>query len=112
MNAKTMFALMLALASTAAAAETVAEKFGANSALGVAPKTQFYNESRCQRHDRDCCGEDRSAEGRRDESQFADQMVKDHIQTSTELKALVSSGHVQATLHTATSEAGRYRPGA
>ena len=42
MNAKTMFALMLALASTAAAAETVAEKIGANSALGVAPKTQDF----------------------------------------------------------------------
>ena len=36
--------------------------------------------------------------GDADEKQFADQMVKDHTQTSTELKALVSGGDVQATL--------------
>jgi len=42
-----------------------------------------------------------------DEKQFADQMVKDHTQTSTELKALVSGGDVQATLPTAPdSDAG------
>ena len=46
MSVKTTFALMLALASTAAAAETVTEKTGVNSALGIAPKTQdFVTES-------------------------------------------------------------------
>ena len=34
-------------------------------------------------------------------------MVKDHIQTSIELKALVSSGHVQATLPTALDSASQ-----
>jgi hypothetical protein len=40
MNAKITMVLMLALGSTAAAAETVTEKTGVNSALGIAPKTQ------------------------------------------------------------------------
>ena len=42
MSVKTAFALVLALGSTAAAAETVTEKTGVNSALGIAPKTQDF----------------------------------------------------------------------
>ena len=42
-----------------------------------------------------------------DEKQFADQMVRDHTQTSTELKALVSSGDVQATLPTVPDSASQ-----
>jgi predicted outer membrane protein len=45
--------------------------------------------------------------GDADEKQFADQMVKDHTQTSTELKALVSGGGVQATLPTALDSASQ-----
>ena len=41
MNVKTTLVLMLALGS-AAAAETVTEKTGVNSALGIAPKTQDF----------------------------------------------------------------------
>ena len=36
--------------------------------------------------------------GDAEEKQFADQMVRDHSQTSEELKGLVSSGSVEATL--------------
>jgi hypothetical protein len=42
MNVKVTLMLMLALGSTAAAAETAAEKTGVNSALGIAPKTQDF----------------------------------------------------------------------
>jgi putative membrane protein len=45
--------------------------------------------------------------GDADEKQFADQMVKDHTQTSTELKALVSSGDVEATLPTTIDSASQ-----
>ena len=42
MKVKTAALIMFALASTAAAAETVTQKTGINSALGVAPKTEDF----------------------------------------------------------------------
>jgi putative membrane protein len=108
MSVKTTFALILALASTAAAAETAAEKTGVNSALGIAPKTQdFVTEAAVSDMTEIAAAKVALQKGDRDEKQFADQMVKDHTQTSTELKALVSSGDVQATLPTAPDSASQ-----
>jgi putative membrane protein len=108
MSVKTTFALMLALASTAAAAETVTEKTGVNSALGIAPKTQdFVTEAAVSDMTEIAAAKVALQKGDGDEKQFADQMVKDHTQTSTELKALVSGSDVQATLPTAPDSASQ-----
>jgi putative membrane protein len=45
--------------------------------------------------------------GDADENQFSGQMVKDHTQTSTELKALVSASDVQNTLPAAPDSASQ-----
>lgn len=101
MSVKITVALMLALASTAASAQSTMEKTGVNSALGVAPKTQdFVTEAAVSDMMEIAAAKIALQKGDADEKQFADQMVKDHTQTSTELKALVSSGDVQATLPT------------
>ena len=64
MNIKITWVLMIALASTAAAAETVTEKTGVNSALGIAPKTQdFVTEAAGSDMTEIAAGEDRSAKG-------------------------------------------------
>jgi putative membrane protein len=100
--------LMFALASTAAAAETVTEKTGINSALGVAPKTEdFVTEAAVSDMTEIAAAKIALEKGDADEKQFADQMVKDHTQTSTELKALVSGGNVQATLPTTLDSASQ-----
>jgi putative membrane protein len=107
-NIKPTFLLMLALASPAAAAESITEKTGVNSALGVAPKTQdFVTEAAVSDMTEIAAAKIALLKGDGDEKQFADQMVKDHTQTSTELKALVSSGDVQATLPTAPNSASQ-----
>jgi len=108
MNVKVTLMLMLALGSTAAAAETAAEKTGVNSALGIAPKTQdFVTEAAVSDMTEIAAAKIALQKGDGDEKQFADQMVKDHTQTSTELKALVSGGDVQATLPTAPDSASQ-----
>jgi putative membrane protein len=102
MKVKTTALLMFALASTAAAAETMTEKTGINSALGVAPKTEdFVTEAAVSDMTEIAAAKIALEKGDADEKQFADQMARDHTQTSTELKALISSGDVQATLPTA-----------
>ena len=108
MNIKPTFSLMLALGSTAAVAETAAEKTGVNSALGIAPKTQdFVTEAAVSDMTEIAAAKVALQKGDGDEKKFADQMVKDHTQTSTELRALVSGGDVQATLPTAPDSASQ-----
>jgi putative membrane protein len=102
MTAKFTFALIVALASTAAAAESVGEKTGVNSALGVAPKTaDFVTEAAVSDMTEIAAARIALQKGDADEKQFADQMVRDHTQTSDELKGLVSGGDVLAALPTA-----------
>ena len=97
MNVKITWVLMIALASTADAAETATEKTGVNSPLGIAPKTQdFVTEAAVSDMTEIAAAKIALQKGDGDEKQFADQMVKDHTQTSNELKALVSGGDVQA----------------
>ena len=84
------------------------EKTGVNSALGIAPKTQdFVTEAAVSDMTEIAAAKIALQKGDGDEKQFADQMVKDHTQTSTELKALVSGGDVQATLPTAPDSASQ-----
>jgi putative membrane protein len=110
MTAKILFALFLALVSTAAIAQSTAEKTGINSALGVAPKTaDFVTEAAVSDMTEIAAAKIALQKGDADEKQFADQMVRDHTKTSDELKGLVSGGSVQATLPTALDNASQQK---
>jgi putative membrane protein len=80
-------------------AQSVGEKTGVNSTLGIAPSTaDFVKEvaiSDMFEIDSSKLAQDK---GNAPEKTFASQMVTDHTKTSTELKALVSSGKVKADL--------------
>lgn len=108
MPAKTALALLIALASPAVAAESLTEKTGVNSMLGVAPKTQdFVTEAANSDMTEIAAAQIALRKGDADEKQFANQMITDHTQTSNELKALVSGGDLQATLPTAPDSASQ-----
>jgi putative membrane protein len=104
----TMKALILAAVAAAviagpAAAQSVGERTGVNSTLGVAPKTEdfvkqvavsdmFEIESSKLAQQKATAAPVKT---------FAGQMVTDHGKTSTELKSMVSGGKVKVTLPSA-----------
>lgn len=106
-----MKALLLAstaiLLATSAFAQSVSEKTGVNSALGLAPKTQDFVTLAAQ-SDLLEIASSKLALTRSDSEktkQFADQMIKDHTATSNELKALIAAGKVPATPPSALDKA-------
>jgi putative membrane protein len=97
----TMKALLLAstfvLIAGGAFAQSLPEKTGVNSVLGVAPKTQDFVTLAAQ-SDMLEIESSKLAQAKSDNDktkQFAAKMIKDHTETSTELKSLVSSGKVK-----------------
>jgi len=103
---KTLIYVSLILAATTSAvfAQSTAEKTGANSLIGVAPKTEdFVTEAASS--DMFEIESSKLALDRSDAETktFAQQMLTDHQKTSDGLKALVSAGKVKATLPTAMS---------
>lgn len=83
-------------------AQSTAEKTGVNSVLGVAPKTEDFV-AEAATSDMFEIESSKLALERSDEATkaFAQQMISDHEKTTGELKRLVSSGKVQATIPTA-----------
>ena len=85
-----------------ALAQSLGEKTGVNSTLGISPTTaDFVKEvaiSDMFEIQSNKLAEDK---GNASEKAFASQMVTDHTKTSTELKGLVSSGKVKEELPTA-----------
>jgi putative membrane protein len=83
-------------------AQSVGEKTGVNSMLGISPSTPDFVKqvaiSDMFEIESNRFGQEK---GTAAQKVFAAQMIADHIKTSTELKALVSSGKVQAELPTA-----------
>jgi putative membrane protein len=95
--------IVTALLLTAPAfAQSVGEKTGVNSTLGISPATaDFVKEvaiSDMFELQSNKLAEDR---GNAAEKSFAAMMIKDHTKTSDELKALVKDGDVKAELPTA-----------
>jgi putative membrane protein len=95
-------ALGCVLLATPALAQSVGEKTGVNSALGVAPTTaDFVKEAAISdmfELDSNKLAEEK---GNAQEKTFARQMITDHTKTSSELKSMISSGKIQAELPTA-----------
>jgi putative membrane protein len=107
MKALALLATVAAVALTMpATAQSVGERTGVNSALGVAPKTEdfvkqvaigdmFEIESSKLARQKATAAPVKS---------FASQMEKDHTKTTTELKGLVSGGKVKVPLPTAMDD--------
>jgi putative membrane protein len=100
---KIVSAVVLAtcLVSTAALAQSVGEKTGVNSTLSIAPKTEdFVKEAATSDMTEIAAAKVAMEKGNSAEKKFAEQMVTDHTKTSSELKALVTSGDVKAEVPT------------
>jgi putative membrane protein len=83
-------------------AQSVGEKTGVNSMLGVSPSTaDFVKEVAISDMFEIEASKLAQQKGTAEERAFASQMVTDHTKTSTELNGLVSSGKVKAELPTA-----------
>jgi putative membrane protein len=96
---RTILALATLLMAGPALAQSVGEKSGVNSALGVSPSTADFVKqvaiSDMFEIESNKLGQQK---GSADEKEFATQMVTDHTKTSTELKSLISGGKVKAEL--------------
>jgi len=99
---RTLISLAALLVAGPALAQSVGEKTGVNSALGVSPSTADFVKqvaiSDMFEIESNKVGQQK---GNAEEKTFASQMVTDHTKTSTELKGLVSGGKVKAELPTA-----------
>jgi putative membrane protein len=94
-----MIALGCLLVASPVLAQSVGEKTGVNSTLGIAPTTaDFVKEvaiSDMFEIQSNTLAKDK---GNAAEKSFASMMVTDHTRTSTELKGMVGSGKVKAEL--------------
>jgi putative membrane protein len=80
-------------------AQSVGEKTGVDSVLGIAPSTaDFVKEVATSDMFEIASNKLAEDKGNAPEKAFASEMVTDHTKTSTELKGLVSSGKVKADL--------------
>jgi putative membrane protein len=85
-----------------ASAQSVGEKTGVNSVLGITPKTEdFVKEVAISDMFEIESSKLAEQKGNASEKTFASQMVTDHTKTSADLKGLVSAGKVKADLPTA-----------
>ena len=99
---RTMIATACILVAAPAFAQSVGEKTGVNSMLGVSPSTaDFVKEVALSDMFEIEASKLAQQKGNAAEKTFASQMVTDHTRTSTELKGLVSSGKLKAELPTA-----------
>ncbi|WP_428677486.1 DUF4142 domain-containing protein [Reyranella sp.] len=96
-------ALLVVGVSTMTAAQTpsVPERAGVNSTLGIAPSTQDFV-TQAAISDMAEIESSKLAATKTDgkTKAFAEKMIKDHTETSIELKGLVTGGKVKATLPT------------
>jgi putative membrane protein len=81
---------LLTIITSPAPAQSVGEKTGVNSALGIAPKTEdFIKEAAMSDMTEVESAKIAEQKGNADEKKFAEMMVSDHTMTSSELKSMV-----------------------
>src|ERR1700679_3906238 len=99
------------LLSSAAYAQSVGEKTGVNSTLGIAPKTEhFIKEAAMSDMLEIEAAKIVQTKGDAQEKTFAGEMITDHTKTSTELKSMVS-GEMKAALPTALDDSSEKKLG-
>ena len=90
------------LLSSAAFAQSLGEKSGVNSTLGISPTTQdFVKEAATSDMLEIAAAKIAQQKGNADEKAFAAQMITDHTKTSADIKGLIAAGDVKAELPTA-----------
>ncbi|MGY3452901.1 DUF4142 domain-containing protein [Bradyrhizobium sp. USDA 4353] len=103
---RTIIAISCLLIAGPVLAQSVGEKTGVNSALGITPSTEDFVKqvaiSDMFELQSNQLGEQK---GNAQEKSFAAQMVKDHTKTSSELKSMVESGKLKVQLPTALDSA-------
>lgn len=98
----TTLAVAFCFLSSAALAQSVGEKTGVNSTLGIAPTTaDFVKEAAISDMTEIAAAKIALEKGNAAEKSFANQMVTDHTKTRSKLKELVSSGAVKAEIPSA-----------
>jgi len=100
MNKLTLSAAAATLfVAAAVSAQSIGEKTGVNSALGISPTTQdFVKEAATSDMLEIDAAKIAQDKGNADEKKFAEQMITDHTKTSTDLKTMVASGDVKADI--------------
>jgi putative membrane protein len=84
---------------TPAHAQSVGEKTGVNSTLGISPTTQdFITEAANSDMLEIAAAKIAQDKGNADEKKFAAQMTTDHTKTTNDIKAMVTSGDVKAEI--------------
>jgi putative membrane protein len=80
-------------------AQSVGEKTGVNSTLGISPTTQdFVTEAANSDLMEIAAAKLAQEKGNADEKKFAQQMTTDHTKTTKDIKAMVESGDVKAEI--------------
>src|SRR6201989_1786589 len=91
--------LALFLLAPLAQAQSVGEKTGVNSTLGISPTTQdFVTEAANSDMLEIASAKLAQEKGNADEKKFAAQMTTDHTKTTADIKAMVASGDVKAEI--------------
>src|ERR1700748_2220442 len=97
----TTSALALFLLAPLAQAQSVGEKTGINSTLGISPTTQdFVTEAANSDMLEIAAAKLAQEKGNADEKKFAEGMITDHTKNSQQLAAMVKSGDVKADVPT------------
>ena len=88
-------------------AQSVGEKTGVNSVLGIAPKTEdFIEEAAMSDMTEIEAAKIAQQKGNADEKKFAEMMLADHTKTSTELKSMVPD-NLKAAIPAALDDASQ-----
>jgi putative membrane protein len=99
---RSMIALGCILVAGPALAQSIGERTGVNSALGISPTmADFIKEAANSDMLQIAAATFAQEKGNAVEKKFAEQMMTDHSKTSSDLKSLVSSGAVMADIPTA-----------
>lgn len=107
---KTIIVIAALLLAGPALAQSVGEKTGVNSALGVSPSTpDFVKQVAISDMFELESNKLAQQKGNAEEKSFASQMITDHTKTSNELKTMVSSGKVKADLPSGLDSAHQSR---
>ncbi len=96
---RSLIALGCILLAAPALAQSVGEKTGVNSTLGIAPTTaDFVQEAATSDMFELQSNKLAEEKGTAQEKSFAQQMITDHTKTTNDLKGLVNSGKVKAEI--------------
>jgi putative membrane protein len=97
----TSVAVAAIVITPAALAQSIGEKTGVNSALGISPTTQdFVKEAATSDMLEVAAAKVAEEKGNAEEKKFAQQMVTDHSKFSADIKGMVTSGDVKADIPT------------